>query len=43
MILTAGSATQEIYAEMYAAWTEHLVGHDDVADSGEMVAAPSTG
>ncbi len=30
------------YAEMYAAWTEHLVGHDD-ADSGEMVAAPQRG
>ncbi|MEX1006467.1 MAG: ABC transporter ATP-binding protein, partial [Acidimicrobiia bacterium] len=31
------------YAEMYAAWTEHLAGHDDEADSDEMVAAPSTG
>jgi ATP-binding cassette subfamily B protein len=31
------------YAEMYAAWTEHLAGHDDQADSDEMVGAPSTG
>ena len=30
------------YAEMYAAWTEHLGGHDD-AESGQMVAAPATG
>ena len=34
------------YAEMYAAWTEHLLGHDDGDDrpkSDQMVATPSTG
>jgi ATP-binding cassette subfamily B protein len=35
------------YAEMYAAWTEHLLGDDDGDDteakSGQMVATPSTG
>ena len=41
------------YAEMYAAWTEHLTAHDDEPDPGtsgpadpdsdQMVAAPSTG
>ena len=31
------------YAEMYAAWTEHLDGHHDEPESGEMVAAPTTG
>jgi ATP-binding cassette, subfamily B, bacterial len=41
------------YAEMYAAWTEHLTAHDEEPDPGtsgrgeadpdQMVAAPSTG
>ncbi len=31
------------YAEMYAAWTEHLDGHHDEPESGEMVVAPTTG